>query len=61
MTVANLVGACNNVSISTRVFIEDTVGRILHDANELTIKPEIMVREVQSFGIDGDTLYMVVF
>lgn len=61
MTVSMLVNTCNNVRISTRAFIEDSVGRIYHDANTLTIKPEIMLREVSSFTIDGDTLYIIIF
>ena len=61
MTVSMLVNRCNNVRISTRAFIEDAIGRIYHDGNTLTISPEIMSREVSSFTLDNDTLYVIIF
>lgn len=61
MTVAMLIGTCNNIRISTRAFITDTRARILHNSNTLTIKPEIMCREVSGFVIDGDTIFIIVY
>lgn len=61
MTVAMLIDTCSNIRISTRAFITDTRARILHDANTLTIKPEIMCRKVSGFVIDSDTIYIIVY
>lgn len=48
MTVRNILNACNNVDIETRVFIEDRQGRIW-TGNELTIPEYVLEMNVNSF------------
>lgn len=52
MTVLNLINACNNVNIETRIFIEDREGRIYCRGNELLIPEYVLGMEVNSFYID---------
>ena len=48
MTVRNILNACNNVNIETRVFIENREGRIWM-GNELAIPEYVLEMNVKSF------------
>lgn len=57
MTVTMLIDRCANIRMTTRAFITNEMACILHNS---TIKPELMTREVSSFVISGDTVYIIV-
>lgn len=50
MTVRNILNACGNVNIETRVFIEDREGRIWV-GNELTIPEYVLEMNVNLFCV----------
>lgn len=60
MTVTMLIDRCANIRMTTRAFITNEMACILHNSSVFAIKPELMTREVSSFVISGDTLYIIV-
>lgn len=60
MTVTMLIDRCANIRMTTMAFITDENACILHDSSVFAIKPELMTREVSSFVISKDKVFIIV-